>query len=223
VKSEQRRGDPKAPQPLAGFFGPHGAALSYFEDTPLAFEWISSRAKAILQSTMKTDQRSVNAAWRHAVEAWLCDAIDENGGLNLYGYVLDDPTSAVDPFGLYSCKEICAEIQKVTDAMETLLDMAKTGKSLKQESASVRGNPFNGADTPLGTAFENQKWLAREDTFLLFEMETLGRAVGDATATTPVNYWSLWAMEEIYRHQQFLDQLNCLAKKQGCKCGSSPK
>ena len=155
---------------------------------------------------------------------WLSrDPIDENGGLNLYGYVLDDPTSAVDPFGLYSCKEICAEIQKVTNAMKTLLDMAKTGKSLKQESASVRGNPFNGADTPLGTAFENQKWLAREDTFLLFEMETLGRAVGDATATTPVNYWSLWAMEEIYRHQQFLDQLNCLAKKQGCKCGSSPK
>jgi hypothetical protein len=22
---------------------------------------------------MNTDQRSVNAAWRHAVEAWLCD------------------------------------------------------------------------------------------------------------------------------------------------------
>ena len=38
-----------------------------------AFEWISSRAKAILQTTMKTDQRSVNAAWRHAVEAWLSD------------------------------------------------------------------------------------------------------------------------------------------------------
>ena len=73
MKSEQRRGDPKAPQPLAGFFGPHGAALSYFEDTPLAFEWIRSRAKAMLQTTMKTDQRSVNAAWRHAVEAWLCD------------------------------------------------------------------------------------------------------------------------------------------------------
>ncbi len=38
-----------------------------------AFEWISSRAKAILQTRMKSDQRSVNAAWRHAVEAWLSD------------------------------------------------------------------------------------------------------------------------------------------------------
>ena len=38
-----------------------------------AFEWISSRAKAILENRMKTDQRSVNAAWRHAVEAWLSD------------------------------------------------------------------------------------------------------------------------------------------------------
>ncbi|HUB67121.1 MAG TPA: hypothetical protein VL981_06525 [Candidatus Methylacidiphilales bacterium] len=39
----------------------------------LAFEWISCRAKAILQNRMKSDQRSVNAAWRHAVEAWLSD------------------------------------------------------------------------------------------------------------------------------------------------------
>ena len=38
-----------------------------------AFEWISSRAKAILQTRMKSDQRSVQAAWRHAVEAWLSD------------------------------------------------------------------------------------------------------------------------------------------------------
>jgi triphosphoribosyl-dephospho-CoA synthetase len=38
-----------------------------------AFEWISDRAKAILENRMKTDQRSVQAAWRHAVEAWLCD------------------------------------------------------------------------------------------------------------------------------------------------------
>jgi hypothetical protein len=38
-----------------------------------AFEWISARAKAILENRMKTDQRSAQAAWRHAVEAWLCD------------------------------------------------------------------------------------------------------------------------------------------------------
>ena len=38
-----------------------------------AFAWTSARAKVILQQNMKTDQRSVNAAWRHAVEAWLCD------------------------------------------------------------------------------------------------------------------------------------------------------
>jgi hypothetical protein len=38
-----------------------------------AFEWISSRAKAILETRMKSDQRSVQAAWRHAVEAWLSD------------------------------------------------------------------------------------------------------------------------------------------------------
>ena len=38
-----------------------------------AFEWISCHAKAILETRMKADQRSVNAAWRHAVEAWLCD------------------------------------------------------------------------------------------------------------------------------------------------------
>jgi transposase InsO family protein len=38
-----------------------------------AFEWISHRAKAILETRMKTDQRSVHAAWRHAVEAWLSD------------------------------------------------------------------------------------------------------------------------------------------------------
>jgi hypothetical protein len=38
-----------------------------------AFEWISSRAKAILETRMKSDQRSVQAAWRHAVGAWLSD------------------------------------------------------------------------------------------------------------------------------------------------------
>ena len=38
-----------------------------------AFEWISHRAKAILETRMKSDQRSVQAAWRHAVEAWLSD------------------------------------------------------------------------------------------------------------------------------------------------------
>jgi hypothetical protein len=38
-----------------------------------AFEWISCHAKAIMQTRMKTDQRSVHAAWRHAVEAWLSD------------------------------------------------------------------------------------------------------------------------------------------------------
>jgi hypothetical protein len=38
-----------------------------------AFEWITRRAKAILENRMKTDQRSVQTAWRHAVEAWLCD------------------------------------------------------------------------------------------------------------------------------------------------------
>ena len=38
-----------------------------------AFEWISDRAKAILQTNVKTDRRSVAAAWRYAVEAWLCD------------------------------------------------------------------------------------------------------------------------------------------------------
>jgi hypothetical protein len=38
-----------------------------------AFEWISSRAKAILERRMKSDQRSIQAAWRDAVEAWLSD------------------------------------------------------------------------------------------------------------------------------------------------------
>ena len=38
-----------------------------------AFEWISCHGKAILQTRMKSDQRSVHAAWRHAVEAWLSD------------------------------------------------------------------------------------------------------------------------------------------------------
>ena len=38
-----------------------------------AFAWTSARAKAILKENMKTDQRSVDAAWRRAVEAWLCD------------------------------------------------------------------------------------------------------------------------------------------------------
>ncbi len=37
------------------------------------FTSTSARAKAILKQKMKTDQRSVDAAWRHAVEAWLCD------------------------------------------------------------------------------------------------------------------------------------------------------
>jgi len=38
-----------------------------------AFDWISSQAKAILETRMNSDQRSVQAAWRHAVEAWLSD------------------------------------------------------------------------------------------------------------------------------------------------------
>ena len=38
-----------------------------------AFEWISCHAKAILRTRMKSDQRSVHAARRHAVEAWLSD------------------------------------------------------------------------------------------------------------------------------------------------------
>ena len=39
----------------------------------LAFEWISSRAKAILENRMKTDQDSVYAASRHAADARLSD------------------------------------------------------------------------------------------------------------------------------------------------------
>ncbi len=38
-----------------------------------AFEWIRSHAKARLENKAKGDQRSTNAAWRHAVEAWLSD------------------------------------------------------------------------------------------------------------------------------------------------------
>jgi hypothetical protein len=38
-----------------------------------AFVSTTARAKAILETTMKTDQRSVDTAWRLAVEAWLCD------------------------------------------------------------------------------------------------------------------------------------------------------
>jgi hypothetical protein len=38
-----------------------------------AFEWISTRAKAIIENRMKIDRHSVQAAWRHAVEAWLSD------------------------------------------------------------------------------------------------------------------------------------------------------
>jgi len=38
-----------------------------------AFEWIYTRAITILQNSMKVDQRSFGAAWRHAVEAGLDD------------------------------------------------------------------------------------------------------------------------------------------------------
>lgn len=38
-----------------------------------AFEWIYTHARAIVLNTMKVDRRSVGAAWRHAVEAWLDD------------------------------------------------------------------------------------------------------------------------------------------------------
>ncbi len=38
-----------------------------------AFASTSARAMAIVKENMKTDQRSVDAAWRRAVEAWLCD------------------------------------------------------------------------------------------------------------------------------------------------------
>jgi hypothetical protein len=58
-------------RPRTGFNGRRGRWNQ--QQRHQAFEWISSRAKAILENRMKTDQRSVNAAWRHAVEAWLSD------------------------------------------------------------------------------------------------------------------------------------------------------
>jgi len=146
------------------------------------------------------------------------DPIAEEGGLNLYGYVGNNAIKLTDPLGLFSCAEICADLKSAKVGQKVCMKMAETGMSLKEAGGTIRGSAMQGGDTPILTEFENSKTETAIGLGAHIMMQTVGRCVGLVVAKTPVNFYSLFGMAEVYRHQRYIDQLEAMARAQGCNC-----
>jgi RHS repeat-associated protein len=123
-------------------------------------------------------------AYNPSLGRWISrDPIGENGGLNLYGYVGNDPIDSFDPFGLFSCDELRAMLAHQMDSLRGATDDAN---DLQTQLASI------------GNASELRAALLRSSTVLaggatalsgfpLFGFAGLGSTpwvVGTASTTT---------------------------------------
>lgn len=182
------------------------------EEVDLRYTGHYYHAKSGLYLTPYRAYNSVLGRWINR------DPIEENGGINLYGYVSNKPIIFSDPLGLFSCAEICKDLNSAKEGQKVCMKMAKTGVSLKEAGGAVRGSAMQGGDTPILTQFENSWGESAIGLATHVLMQTIGRAVGAFTATTPVNFNSLFGMAEVHRHQRYIDQLEEMAKAQGCNC-----
>ena len=144
-------------------------------------------------------------------------------GTNLYEYVKNNPIDLVDPFGLYSCQQICAEIKAAEAGLKTAFQMAKQGKSEFQLGATDRGSAGVGGNTQMANDFENSPVNSFFGTVDLIYITAVGAAVAPFAATTPFNINTARGMNEAYRQQQELDWAKGLAKQQGCDCSKCNK
>ena len=154
---------------------------------------------------------------------WLSrDPFAEQGGPNLYDYVKDDPANFLDPFGLFSCPDICSEISKIEAGLVVLREIAASG--VYNPNAHIAANPVSGG-TPLERYLEDT-WESRIEAVTVVgtleiggnimagDMEALGGSYDDWG-----DFWTYWADAEIARNQMFLRMLRDMAKAQKCCCG----
>jgi RHS repeat-associated protein len=137
------------------------------------------------------------------------DPIGETGGLNLYGFVENDPVNWWDLLGLSRCDDIKkrigdlqSEINSVTGGIHVLENMHATGKTLKEAGGKIRGTPTQGGDTQRLDDFENDLWQTSLSIFEHVSFQFWGNVFGGG------NFWSEWAGAELNRHSRFLNRLN---------------
>ena len=108
-------------------------------------------------------------------------------------------------------------MKTVLEGYNLAMEVAKTGRSLKEVGGKQRGNPLKGGDTPLSTAFEHSP------TEIAFGIGNLASslvsgAIYHFTSNPSWGFWNSWGAAETLRHARFFGQLQDMADSQGCKC-----
>jgi hypothetical protein len=125
------------------------------------------------------------------------DPIEEQGGINLYGFIGDDPTNALDPFGLLPGDQENSDSNKtnVTNAAtKSLIAM------LRQLSCCERHQLLDRA----GAAFDSSGEMQQEFTQVIFggkdgaPTSVSGVLTGDRHQYFDAPYWDSWPVVTRY-------------------------
>ena len=134
------------------------------------------------------------------------------GDANLYRYVGNGPTNAIDPAGLvdltqFTDAQLETALRRLEGGRDVAAEMARTGKTMSECKGKQIGNPIKGSVDPVYNAYEKEVSRTLNASWSHICFQSVGRVIGWFKGVEKCGFYKLYGGVEVQRHQEIIDEI----------------